>query len=177
VTDSSLVPSEQVTVTGQLPGVVRLPTFQVHDAIPLLLAYLGSRPAAVEGPDLYSTMIVHAARAMVFTFAVAYAPRLTGEVSEVNDKANVGAVVGSGTGSVVGARVGAGGGLGVMAENGASVAVGTKDWMGGTTAIALDSTAAGGVAAPEPRPPELPGEIAFAIAPDPISDATTTAIR
>ena len=39
---------EHVTVTGQLPAVVRVPTFHVHDATPVLLAYLGPRPAAVD---------------------------------------------------------------------------------------------------------------------------------
>jgi hypothetical protein len=46
---------EQVTVTGQLPAVVLVPTFQVHEATPELLAYFGPRPEAVDGPDLYST--------------------------------------------------------------------------------------------------------------------------
>jgi hypothetical protein len=45
-------------VTGQLPAVVLEPTFHVHDATPVLLAYLGPSPAAVDGPDLYSTTIV-----------------------------------------------------------------------------------------------------------------------
>jgi hypothetical protein len=45
----------QVTVTGHVPGVVRVPTFQVHATAPEADAVFGYRPAAVEGPDLYST--------------------------------------------------------------------------------------------------------------------------
>ena len=49
---------EQLTVTGQLPADVRVPTFQVHDAEPLPLAYCGPSPAAVDAPDLYSTTML-----------------------------------------------------------------------------------------------------------------------
>jgi hypothetical protein len=58
VTDFESPPDEQVTVTGQLPRVVLVPTFQVQDATPVLLADFGPRPAAVAGPDLYSTTMV-----------------------------------------------------------------------------------------------------------------------
>jgi hypothetical protein len=64
-------PFEQVTVTGQLPGVVRPPTFHVQDAIPVEFADVGPRPDAVEGPDLYSTSIEQLAPANVLAFAVA----------------------------------------------------------------------------------------------------------
>jgi hypothetical protein len=47
----------QLTVTGQLPAVVRVPTFHVQDATPLPFAYFGPKPLAVDGPDLYSTTI------------------------------------------------------------------------------------------------------------------------
>src|SRR5450759_5703940 len=46
-------PLAQRTVTGQLPGVVREPTVQLQDTVPLALAFFGLRPAALEGPDLY----------------------------------------------------------------------------------------------------------------------------
>ncbi len=62
---------EQVTVTGQLPMVVLLPTFHVQDAAPPLFAVLGPSPAAVDGPDLYSTTIVHAVLGLVLTVALA----------------------------------------------------------------------------------------------------------
>jgi hypothetical protein len=46
-------PLVQRTVTGQLPGVVREPTVQLQEMVPLALAFFGPRPAALEGPDLY----------------------------------------------------------------------------------------------------------------------------
>lgn len=71
VTDFCAPPAEHVTVTGQLPGVVLVPTFQVHDATPEEFAFFGSRPAADEGPDLYSTTMLQLAPAKVLTVAVA----------------------------------------------------------------------------------------------------------
>jgi hypothetical protein len=113
VTDFRREPLVQVTVTGQLPAVVRGPTLQVQDAIPLLLAVLGPRPAAVEGPDLYSTTIAQEAPALVRTVAVALAPGLIGDVSELNVSVRLGGGVGFGVGRGVGLGVGAGVGLGV----------------------------------------------------------------
>jgi hypothetical protein len=69
-----------VTVTGQDPTVVREPTFQVQLTPPEPLAVLGPRPAAWEGPDLYSTTIVHEALPRVWAAIVAKAPREIGEV-------------------------------------------------------------------------------------------------
>lgn len=71
VTDFFVPPAEHVTVTGQLPSVVLVPTLQVQEATPVELAVLGSRPAAVDGPDLYSTTILQLARGKVLTVAVA----------------------------------------------------------------------------------------------------------
>jgi len=51
-------PRLQLTVTGQLPEVVRVPTFHVQLTAPVALAVFGPRPAAVDGPDLYSTTMV-----------------------------------------------------------------------------------------------------------------------
>ena len=62
---------EHQTVTGQDPGVVRVPTFHVQLTMPFEFAVLSARPAAVEDPDLYWTSMEHAARAAVFTVAVA----------------------------------------------------------------------------------------------------------
>jgi hypothetical protein len=45
-------PAEHVTVIGQLPGVVREPTFHVQLTAPALDAVFGSNPLAVDGPDL-----------------------------------------------------------------------------------------------------------------------------
>jgi len=59
-----------VTVTGQLPGVVRVPTSQVHCTVPEADAVVGPRPAAVLGPDLYSTSMEQAAPGAVPTVAV-----------------------------------------------------------------------------------------------------------
>ena len=108
MTDLSIPRLAQLTVTGQLPEVVRLPTFQVHVATPALLAYLGPRPDAVDGPDLYSTTIVQEAPALALTEAVANDPGLTGEVSEVNASIRLGTEVGFGVGTGVGTVVGAG---------------------------------------------------------------------
>jgi hypothetical protein len=52
VADAVCPPAKQVIVTGQLPGVVLVPTFQVQLTLPLAFAAFGPRPAAVEGPDL-----------------------------------------------------------------------------------------------------------------------------
>jgi hypothetical protein len=54
-------PAEQLTVTGQEPRVVRVPIFQVQLTPPELDAVFGPRPAAWDGPDLYSTTIMHEA--------------------------------------------------------------------------------------------------------------------
>lgn len=42
----------QVTVIGQLPGVVFAPTLHVQETFPAALEVAGPRPAAVAGPDL-----------------------------------------------------------------------------------------------------------------------------
>jgi hypothetical protein len=73
-------PELQVTVTGHEPTVVRVPTLHVQLTLPVLLAVLGPSPAALEGPDLYSTVIVHAAPAFVRAAMLANEPRETGEV-------------------------------------------------------------------------------------------------
>ena len=39
-----------VTVTGQLPGVVLVPTVQLHDTAPLPSVRFGPSPCAVPGP-------------------------------------------------------------------------------------------------------------------------------
>ena len=93
-------------MTGQLPAVVRVPTFQVHEAMPLLLALVGARPDAVDGPDLYSTTIVQYAPGLVSTVAVAYPPGFTGELSAVNLRVKLGDFDGFGVGFGLG--VGAG---------------------------------------------------------------------
>jgi hypothetical protein len=59
------------TVTGQFPADVRVPTFQVHETRPLLVARFGSRPAARDGPDLYVTVIEQLAPEFVTTAAEA----------------------------------------------------------------------------------------------------------
>lgn len=57
--------AEHVTVTGQDPGVVRVPTFHVQLAFPEPSAVVGPNPAAVDGPDLYSTTMLQFAPAAV----------------------------------------------------------------------------------------------------------------
>jgi hypothetical protein len=131
VTDFCWEPFVQVTVTGQLPAVVREPTFHVQEAIPLLFAVLGPSPAAFEGPDLYSTTIVQEAPALVRTVAVAFDPGETGEVSELNVSARLGGGVGFGVGRGVGLGVGAGVGFGVGLGVGAGVAAGDGLGWGG----------------------------------------------
>ena len=37
---------------GYVPGAVRVPTFQLHDTLPVESAVVGARPCAVEGPLL-----------------------------------------------------------------------------------------------------------------------------
>lgn len=61
----------QVMVTGQEPGVVRVPTFQVQLTTPVEPAVWFPRPLALEGPDLYSTTIQQAALGVVLAVAVA----------------------------------------------------------------------------------------------------------
>jgi hypothetical protein len=78
--EALLPPALQVTVTGHEPTVVREPIFQVQLTLPVPLAVLGPRPAALDGPDLYSTTMVHVAPAFVRATRVAKAPRETGEV-------------------------------------------------------------------------------------------------
>ena len=46
-------PLVQRTVTGQVPGVVRVLTVQLQDTGPLTLALMRPRPAALDGSDLY----------------------------------------------------------------------------------------------------------------------------
>lgn len=170
MTDASSSPFEQVTVTGQLPAVVRVPTLQVQEAVPVLLASFGPRPAALEGPDLYSTAIVQEAPGAVVTFAVANAPGLTGEVSDVNANVNVGGRVGSGVGASVGAGVMAGGGIGVVARN--------EDSGDRATALEVGSPVmAVGVPPAEAGPRDGAGKPTLAIAPTAMRDATTTVIR
>jgi hypothetical protein len=96
-------PLAQRTVTGQLPGVVRVLTVQLQVTAPVALAVLGPRPAAREGPDLYSTTTVQAALAAVFAPTVAVDPRLIGEVKLV-----IATVTAPVTGGVVGRGVAVG---------------------------------------------------------------------
>jgi hypothetical protein len=100
-------PRSQVTVTGHEPAVVLTPTFQLQLTSPAAFAVLGSRPAAVDGPDLYSTSIVQYAAAAVLTAAVAVFPPAIGVVSFVNVTAIVAASDGSGVGVGSGVEVGA----------------------------------------------------------------------
>ena len=106
-------PLVQRTVTGQLPGVVREPTVQLQDTVPLALAALGPRPAALEGPDLYSTTTVQAAPAIVRAPTVAVAPRLMGEVRLV-----IATVIAPLAGAVLGRGVAAGFAVAAGAEDG-----------------------------------------------------------
>ncbi len=84
--DASRVPclptAEHVTMIGQRPGVVRLPTRQVQVTMPRLSAVFGTRPLALLGPDLYCTVIRHRAPGVVCTVIVASLPGLTGDVTE-----------------------------------------------------------------------------------------------
>ena len=67
-------PRLQETVTGQDPGVVRLPTIQLQVTAPAPDAVFGLRPRAVEGPDLYSTSMEQSALGAVWALAVATLP-------------------------------------------------------------------------------------------------------
>jgi hypothetical protein len=58
---------------GQRPGVVRVPTFHVQLTRPRTERF-GYKPAATDGPDLYSTVIEHVAGTETETESVAYAP-------------------------------------------------------------------------------------------------------
>jgi len=151
VTDFDCPAAEQVTVTGQPPSVVLVPTFQVHDAMPLAFAVVGPSPAACEGPDLYSTTIEQEAPAFVVTVAVASEPRATGEVSDVKASARVGFVVGAGVGFGAGGAVGFGVGAGVAFGAGGAVgfAVGAGVGLGVEVArwvLAVDADGSAAVA-------------------------------
>jgi hypothetical protein len=92
-------------VTGHSPGVVRVPTSQVHDTTPVPEAVLGSSPAAWLGPDLYSTSMEHDALGAVCTVAVAGLPcPVAGRLTIRTDRAGAGGWVVGGR-VVVGARV------------------------------------------------------------------------
>jgi hypothetical protein len=106
-------PLVQRTVTGQLPRVVRVLTVQLQDTVPLALAALGPRPAALDGPDLYCTTTVQAAPAAVFAPTVAVDPRLIGEVRLV-----IATVIAPLTGAVLGRGVAAGFAVAAGAEDG-----------------------------------------------------------
>jgi hypothetical protein len=96
-------------MTGHSPGVVRVPTSQVHDTTPVPEAVLGSSPVAWLGPDLYSTSMEHAARGAVCTVAVAGLPcPVAGRLTIRTDRAGAGGRVDGGLvvgGRVVGGRV------------------------------------------------------------------------
>jgi hypothetical protein len=94
--------NEQDTVTGQLPLLVAAPTVQDQLMTPVEDAGLAPRPAALDGPDLYSTSMPQVARASVLIVAVALLPALIGEVSDVNDTG----IDGRSVGVVLGASVG-----------------------------------------------------------------------
>ena len=49
----------QVTVIGQVPGVVLAPTVQLQLTFPPASEVAGARPWAVDGPDLYLTTMEH----------------------------------------------------------------------------------------------------------------------
>src|SRR5258708_40000018 len=52
-----------------VPGAVRVPTFHVQLTLPDPFAVAGPRPAAVDGPELYVTVIEHEAPAAVWACA------------------------------------------------------------------------------------------------------------
>jgi hypothetical protein len=136
-------PLEQDTVTGHLPADVLIPTFHDQLTAPVALAVFGSSPAAVDGPDLYSTSIEHSARGEVFTFAVAVRPGSIGEVNDVNVTASV--VSGGAEGSTIGTGVCSG-----VAGGSVASGVGTTVWLA-TATVEADGRStrfAGGVCPP-----------------------------
>ena len=122
MTDWGGPPAAQVTVTGQLPRVVLVPTFHVQDATPPPFAVVGPSPPAVDAPDAYTTTMLHAAPGSVVTVAVELAPRATGDVSEVKVSDSVGCGVGTGVDCGVGAAAGSGVAIGAAECTGVSVA-------------------------------------------------------
>jgi hypothetical protein len=124
-----------VTVTGQLPGVVPVPTFQVQDATPLAFAVCGPSPAAFDGPDRYTTTMVQYAPAFVLTLAVAYDPFATGEVSEVKVRVRVGLGVGLGVDGAAGRGVD-GTGVGTAVAASENVGVSTTDSVAAADGVA-----------------------------------------
>ena len=88
-----------------MPRVVLLPTFHDHETVPVELAVLSPRPAAVDGPDLYSTSIEQRAFGEVLTDTDAVLFRGTVAVRELTFTGSVvdaGAEVGFGFGPAVG---------------------------------------------------------------------------
>jgi hypothetical protein len=70
--------NEHVTEIGQLPGVVFVPMSHDRTTIPFASANFGVNPCAVDGPDLYVTVIEQDAPGAVFTAALAAFPCATG---------------------------------------------------------------------------------------------------
>ncbi|HEX9040927.1 MAG TPA: hypothetical protein VF838_07835 [Trebonia sp.] len=106
------------TVTGHEPAAVFVPTFHVQVTDPLAPAVAGPSPAALDGPDAYTTTIVQVALAAVLTTAVSNWPGLTaGRLTNVTVTAAWGAV-GRGVAVGVGCGVGLGVGLAVGGAEG-----------------------------------------------------------
>ena len=61
-------------VIGHDPGVVLVPTFQVHDTRPDESEVFPPKPAAVDGPDLYSTVILYSVFGFPLIAIVAFLP-------------------------------------------------------------------------------------------------------
>jgi len=70
------VPSRQLTVARDVPGLVFVPTFQVHETPPVDAATgCGVNPAAVEiVPEAYLTLALHVAPGEVIATRVGLAP-------------------------------------------------------------------------------------------------------
>ena len=69
------------TTIGQRPASVLLPTFQLQLTRPATDGRSGDRPAALDGPLLYETVIRHVtARGITAAVKVAVVPAATGDV-------------------------------------------------------------------------------------------------
>jgi hypothetical protein len=138
-------PAPHLTSIGHSPGVVAVPMFQVHVAEPFASADFGTSPCAELGPDLYVTVIEHAALGRVAIVTVPVLPRATGErtLTKRTNATGAGATVRAG----VGGAVGAGATVGAAVTTGLAVGAAVAAVVGGAVGAGVTVTVGAGAVA------------------------------